>query len=246
MSPRTRRPSRARATTLEDHVRRAFAWLLLLAGIGCGAAGALLLTVLAPPGTLAVAVSPAPGAVAVVTAPGVLDLTGPAATVSARAAGGEDVFVGVATARDAEAWLDGAARTEVTGVGGSLDEPVARAEQEGAGPAADPRAADVWIATAQGDGSAALTWDTASDESLAAAGGAVAVVATDGTAAAPAQVELSWRLRGEAAQHPGGVPLAVAGAVLVLLGAAGLLLHRRRGPRPGTRTPDRPARQETA
>ncbi|NAZ88739.1 hypothetical protein, partial [Kineococcus indalonis] len=165
-------------------MRRAIAWLLLLAGLGCGAAGALVLTALAPPPTLTVPAAPGPGAVAVVTAPGLLDLSGPSATVRARAAGGAAVFVGVATAEDARAWVDGAARTEVTGVTGSLDEPAARTRREGSGPAADPRAADVWITSADGAGGAQLTWDTSTDAALAAAGGAVAVVATDGTAPA--------------------------------------------------------------
>ncbi|WP_432493516.1 hypothetical protein [Kineococcus auxinigenes] len=225
-------------------MRRAIAWLLLLAGLGCGAAGALLLTVLAPPRTLTVEVGAADGAVAVVTAPGVLDLTGPRATVSARAADGRDVFIGVATARDAEAWLGDAARTEVTGVDGSLREPVAGTSSTGTGPAADPRAADVWLASADGAGSASLAWGTTTDDALAAAGGAVALVATDGTAAAPERVELSWVPTGAAARHPSAVPLAAGGGVLVLLGVVGLLLHRR--PRRTAGTPARPARQETA
>ncbi|WP_337061630.1 hypothetical protein [Kineococcus sp. G2] len=224
-------------------MRRAIARLLLLAGLGCAAAGALLLTVLAPPATLTVAVQPAAGSVAVVTAPGVLDLSGPAATVRAAAGDGRDVFVGVATARDAQAWLGRAARTEVTGVAGSLDEPVARTSAEGSGAAADPRAADVWLASADGSGSAELVWDTTSDEALDAAGGAVAVVATDGTAAAPQRVELTWSLTGDAARHPAAVPLLAGGAVLAVLGAVGLLLHRR--PARASRAPARPARQET-
>ncbi|WP_432573724.1 hypothetical protein [Kineococcus sp. SYSU DK005] len=218
-------------------MRRALAWLLLLAGLGCAAAGALVLTVLAPPRTLTVPAAPAAGSVALVTAPGLLDLTGPSATVRARAAGGGAVFVGVATAEDARAWVDGAARTEVTGVGGSLDEPAARTAAAGSGPAADPRAADVWIASADGAGSAQLTWDTASDAALAAAGGAVAVVTTDGTSAAPAQVELSWRLSADAARHPAGTPLVAGGAALAVLGLLGLLLHRRA---PRRRTPGGP------
>ncbi|WP_432495892.1 hypothetical protein [Kineococcus gypseus] len=208
-------------------MRRAIAWLLLLAGLGCGVAGALLLTVLAPPRTLAVAVEPGPGSAAVVTAPGLLDLTGPSATVRADA-GGAPVFVGVATAQDARAWVDGAGRTEVTGVAGSLAEPTARTGTTGSGPAADPRAADVWLASADGAGGAQLTWDTASDAALATAGGVVAVVTTDGTAAAP-RVRLSWPLDGAAARHPAAVPLAVGGAVLAVLGLLGLLLHRGRG-----------------
>ncbi|MCI2239323.1 hypothetical protein MN205_12575 [Kineococcus sp. TRM81007] len=225
-------------------MRRAIARLLLLAGVGCAVAGALLLTVLAPPGTLTAGVRPAAGSVAVVTTPGLLELSGPAATVRASAEDGRDVFVGVTTARDARAWLGEAARTEVTGVAGDLDEPLARTGAQGSGAAADPRAADVWLASADGPGSAELTWDTTSDEALDAAGGAVAVVTTDGTAAAPQQVELTWRLTGDAARHPVAVPLAAGGAVLAVLGAVGLLLHRRR-PARGSRPPARPARQET-
>ncbi|WP_432564726.1 hypothetical protein [Kineococcus sp. SYSU DK003] len=209
-------------------MRRVLAWVLLVAGLVCALAGAALLTVLAPADRLdvRVAVGQDPG-VAVVTAPGLLDLSGPDAHVQATAQG-QDVFLAVARAQDVTAWLDQARHTQVEAVTGTLAEPQADTTTTGTGPAVDPRAADIWLTSTTGDGSAALTWATGDDADYRDAGGVVAFAATDGTAAAPGEVELSWRTEGNAATHPSAVPLVVAGGVLAVLGALGLLLTPRR------------------
>ncbi|WP_432520876.1 hypothetical protein [Kineococcus sp. SYSU DK006] len=219
-------------------MRRLLARLLLVAGLGCAVAGALLLTVLAPPAHIDVAEESADPGVAVVSAPGLLELSGPTARVRASAPAGTDVFVGVARAVDVRAWLAQARHTEVTAVAGTLEEPAARTRVQGEGAAADPRAADIWLQTSTGDASAELTWSTAGDDDLADAGGVVVLAATDGSAPAPQRVDFRWRAEGDAAEHPAGTPLLVAGAVAALLGVAGVLVTARRArraaARPGT------------
>ena len=213
-------------------MRRLLAWLLLALGLACGVAGALALTAFAPAERIDVTRSGDDPGVAVVSAPGLLDLSG--SDVRLAASGGKDVFLAVARADDVTAWLADAAHTEVTGVGGDLGDPEAVAARSGTGAAADPRAADIWLASASGADSARLTWSTASDRDYADAGGVVVLAATDGTAAAPRRVSFSWAAQGRAAENPSGVPLVVAGCVLALLGATGLLL-RPRTTRPAAR-----------
>ncbi|NAZ78405.1 hypothetical protein GTQ99_23790, partial [Kineococcus sp. T13] len=165
-------------------MRGLLARLLLVAGLGCAIAGALLLTVFAPPADIEVTEESADPGVAVVSAPGLLELSGPTARVRASAPAGTDVFVGVARAVDARAWLADARRTEVTGVGGTPAEPTARSRVLGGGAAADPRTADIWLQSSTGATSAELTWSTAGDDDLADAGGVVVLAATDGAAGA--------------------------------------------------------------
>jgi hypothetical protein len=208
-------------------VRRLLAWILLAAGLACGIAGALLLTAFAPSDRITVTQRAEDPGIAVVSAPGLLELSGPDVRLRATAAGGDDVFLAVARADDVTAWLGDAAHTEVTGVGGDLGDPEAVSTTAGSGAAADPRAADVWLSTASTPGSAELTWATASDGEFADAGGVVVFAATDGTSAAPQQLSFSWAAQGRAATHPSGVPLVVAGCVLALVGALGVLLAPR-------------------
>ena len=64
-------------------MKRVLAWSLLLVCLGCAVAGTLLLTVLAPPTRLDVTEASKDAGTAVVTAPGLLELTGPQATLRA-------------------------------------------------------------------------------------------------------------------------------------------------------------------
>ncbi|NIZ92500.1 hypothetical protein [Kineococcus rubinsiae] len=207
-------------------MKRVLAWFLLLAGLGCAVAGTLLLTVLAPPTQLAVTERAQDPGTAVVTAPGLLELTGPQASLRATGTAQQQVFLGIARASDVTAWLGDASRTELTGVRGELDAP-AFTTRSTTGPAAtDPRVADIWLATASGAGSAALDWPRSSSAEVE--GGVVALAATDGSAAAPGTVSITWALQGEQAEHPSAVPLVVAGAVLLVLGAVAVLLAGRK------------------
>lgn len=226
-------------------MRRVLAWVLLAVGLVGGLTGAALLTVAAPADRLEVAVDSSTTdepAVAVVTAPGLLDLSGPQVDVGATSADGAPVFLAVARAQDVDAWLGEARRTDVEDVAGDLAQPRAVTEVSGTGTAVDPRGADIWLATATGAGAARLTWPTGGDGDYRDAGGVVVLAATDGTAAAPARVSLSWQTEGEAAQHPAGVPLLAGGCVLALLGAVGVLLARA----PRTPRSSRPAPRRRA
>ncbi|MEZ0166328.1 hypothetical protein AB2L27_16325 [Kineococcus sp. LSe6-4] len=216
-------------------MRRLLAWFLLVVGLACGLTGAALLTVLAPPERIDVVERVQDPGVAVVTRPGLAELSGPDVRLRAEAPDGADVFVAVARADDADAWLDGARHTEVTAVTGELSEPRARTGTTGTGAAADPRRADVWLTSTTGRGSAELTWPTGADDDYRDGGGIVLFTATDGVAAAPGTVRLSWHAEGRAATHPAGTPLAVAGGVLVLLGGLGVLLSPRPARRPRSR-----------
>ncbi|WP_432547539.1 hypothetical protein [Kineococcus sp. SYSU DK004] len=226
-------------------MRRVLAWLLLAAGAAAAVTGALLLTVLAPPQRLTAAAPAGAAAPLTVTDRGVLDLTGSPVTV--RATGPGDVFLGVARTADAEAWLDGAARTRVTGVAGDLDDPrLTTADEPGgeAGAPPDPRAADVWALTAGGEGSAELVWDPAATGAPDRTGAWVLLATStstgagdetgDGAAGATTAVDslrLTWSLSGDDARHPAGTPLLLAGAAVLVLGAVGVLVEERRARR---------------
>lgn len=217
-------------------MRRLLAWLLLLAGLLTGLAGAAVLTVLAPPSTITAQTRSSGPAVAVVSAPGVLELSGPTADVRVTGPAGTEVFLAVARADDVDSWLDGAGTTRVTGVAGAPDEARLVTADEGSGAAVDPRGSDVWLASATGDGTAQLVWDTTADDALDGAGGVVLLAATDGDSPAPPDLSISWAAEGAAAEHPSGVPLVVAGCVLAVLGAVGVLVEgRRRHRRPAAR-----------
>lgn len=219
-------------------MRRALAWLLLLAGFVTGLAGVAVLTVLAPPGTITAQTRVTGSAVAVVTAPGVLDLSGPTADLSVAGPAGTEVFLAVARADDVGSWLAGAGATLVTGVAGEPGDARLVTTAEGSGPAADPRGSDVWLTSVTGDGTARLVWDTTADAALDGAGGVVLLATTDGTSPAPQDLTISWQAQGRAAEHPSGVPLVVAGCALALLGAAGVLVEGRRRHRRPTAGPE--------
>ena len=207
-------------------MKRVLAWFVLLVGLGCAVAGTLLLTVLAPPRQLDVTETSTDPGTAVVTAPGLLELTGPQAALRASGTAQQQVFLGIARASDVTAWLGDASRTELTGVRGDLDAPAFATRHTAGAAADDPRVADIWLASASGAGSAALDWPRSASADVE--GGVVALAATDGTAAAPGTVSITWQLQGEQAEHPSAVPLVVGGVVVLLLGAVGVLLTGRK------------------
>ena len=74
--------------------------------------------------------------------------------------GARDVFVGIAPAADAEAYLDGVQRTVVDGLG--FDAPATRSDQlPGGEPSGPPADQDFWIAEATGRGTQEVVWDPA-------------------------------------------------------------------------------------
>jgi hypothetical protein len=73
---------------------------------------------------------------------------------------GDEVFVGVARAADAAAYLRGVSRTEVEALG--FDAPLGNDDQRpGGAPAGPPGDQDFWIAQASGTGAQQVTWPTA-------------------------------------------------------------------------------------
>ena len=72
----------------------------------------------------------------------------------------DDVFVGIAPAADARAYLDGVQRTVVGGLG--FDGPPAYTDQlRGGKPSGPPADQDFWIAQASGSGLQEVTWEPA-------------------------------------------------------------------------------------
>ena len=72
--------------------------------------------------------------------------------------GPDDVFVGVAPAADARAYLDGVQQTVVDGLG--FDAPATDSDQlPGDAPSGPPTDQDFWIAEASGSGTQEVTWD---------------------------------------------------------------------------------------
>jgi hypothetical protein len=196
-------------------VLRVLAGLLCAAGLLLLVAGLLRATVLAPSPTTVGRVSGVQGAPLVATAAGALDLDGSTVRIEVRAGADRPVFLGIGRADDVEAYLGGAARSELVGI---EDGRAAVRQRQGEPAAPDPRGVDVWAAGAQGRGTVALTWPDAP-------GRWRAVATTDGSRP-PEQVTFTW----DRAERPSGArPLLVAAALLLLTGSAGIMALR-----PGT------------
>jgi hypothetical protein len=75
-------------------------------------------------------------------------------------AGSDDVFVGIAPAADARAYLEGVQRTVVTGLGFG-GPPSYRDQLRGGGPSGLPSDQDFWITQASGSGTQKVTWKPA-------------------------------------------------------------------------------------
>jgi hypothetical protein len=94
--------------------------------------------------------------------PGWLPVAGALGTarIEVSGIGPGDVFVGVAAAADARAYLDGVQRTVVDGLG--FDAPPTVGDQLlGGRPSGPPTEQDFWIASASGAGTQEVTWDPA-------------------------------------------------------------------------------------
>ncbi|MBF5080584.1 hypothetical protein [Quadrisphaera sp. INWT6] len=182
------------------------------------AAGALLATVARPSREVSATAAATPSAAAAVPLV-VTDaslLAGLDGTVRVRASGSGPVLVAVGTAADVAAWAQGAATTTLTRSGddGSLTPTTSEGEAE----VPDPAGSDLWTAQATGTGSAELTTEPTTGPGAGSAPLSV-LVASDGTAATPTDVELVW------SEHP--VPLLAwallgAGALVGLLALRGV------------------------
>ncbi|HVN11429.1 MAG TPA: hypothetical protein VMT69_05010 [Kineosporiaceae bacterium] len=206
-----------------------------LAALAVALAGAALLllgvaraTIWAPGAVTTVHVAGQAGMPIVATTPEALALDGPSVHADVRAADpSRTVFVGVGAADDVEAYLAGAARTEVTGVRGDRATLIRRGSDASL---PDPAGVDVWALSSTGRGIAGLTWPQPP-------GRWRLVAAVDG-ATPPTEVVLSWqRDRGSSS-----VPVVVAvGVLLLVLGLVGVRATRGRPSTP-PRRPAEPAR----
>ena len=142
--------------------------------------------------------------------------------VGAKTAGDQPVFVGIARTADARAYLHGVDRTTVTDAGwGMFDGDPEYRDEPGARRATPPGRETFWVASAQGPGEQALTWDMKDGDWT------LVVMNADGSprvdvdlatgARAPWLNEAGWGL--------------LAGALLLSIGAAALLRAGRSGPR---------------
>ena len=141
----------------------------------------------------------------------------------------DDVFVGIARSADVEAYLDGAAFSEVV----EVNDRTPRYQQvDGRRSIAPPTEQEFWTASASGSGEQQLDWD--------ARGGrwSVVVMNADGSPAVAADVEVGAR---SGAVTPVAITLLVMGGVvtvvalvLVVVGARG---RRSTGQRDGASSP---------
>ncbi|WP_299033661.1 hypothetical protein [uncultured Pseudokineococcus sp.] len=154
----------------------------------------------------------------VVTAPGVLETRPGPVTATATSPDGGPVVLVLGRETDVTAWTDGVPTAVVGGLEAEASlavEPPAAAA--GDVPVPDPAASDLWAQVAEGEGSATLELDPPEGRWLLLA-------ASDGTAAAPEEIVLTWP---QEVSAPASVPL-LAGGGAALLGALVLaLVHRR-------------------
>lgn len=178
--------------------------------------GIILATTLRPP-TQTIGRVPGAGVPVVDTATGVLDLDGSQVEVSATAASGGPVFIGVARADDVTAYLAEVSRCEITRVTDDGELTTVRAGTQASLP--DPSEVDIWAVSSSGTGTTSLVWPDA-------AGTWRVVVAGDGTTDAPQQISLAW----SRAHRTNAAPAVITVGVLLLAGGlVGLLVLRGRG-----------------
>lgn len=127
-------------------------------------------------------------------------------------AGGDAVFVGVARAADAAAYLDGLGHDEITRI--DRDGDVGYVARPGGAPAGDPAAQDFWTASAGGAGRQTLTFQPEDGRWV------VVAMNADGTAG----VDLTARVAAELPALP-WVALVVIGAGTLGLLIAALTVH---------------------
>ena len=201
-------------------MRRVLVALLAALGLLAVGAGVGLRTIWLPDDTVAARASVADPGVVVTTAPGVLEARPGPVTVSARAPENGPVLLAIGRQGDVEAYVDGLARSRLTGFGGPDGSALTSTSERGEPTVADPATSDLWVQRATGTGTATLRYDPPPGRWLLLAAG-------DGTAPAPSTITLTWP---SPVSTPWAVPLIVIGALL-LLAAAGLALPQLRAVR---------------
>jgi hypothetical protein len=151
------------------------------------------------------------------------------------------VFVAYGRQADVAAWLEGSsyAQLEVDADSGALTEAIVPADPAGAenvaSGSANPAGSDLWLEEYSGESTLTRTINVPAGYS--------AIIASDGEAAAPSEIRVSWPLDNST---PWAVPLLLAGSFVLLVGLALLLwglwhIRRQQGPRrkPPAGTPRR-------
>jgi hypothetical protein len=132
--------------------------------------------------------------------------------IRATNAGGVPVFVGIARQGDADRFLAGIPRSEVTDV-----DPVRYRTTGGEGRPGRPADASLWVASASGSGRAQVTWEPQDGT------WAVVVMNADGSAGVTAGLrvgaELDWLIWAALALIAGGVLVTGAGGALIAVAA---------------------------
>ena len=138
--------------------------------------------------------------------------------IQATGPAGSAIFVGIAPADRAAAYLDGVGHATLTEL---ADPATTYAEHPGGAPAARPADQDFWVAQSSGTGTQAVQWP------LDDGAWAVVVMNADGSAGVDARVDLGATAP---VQEWAGRVLLIGGAVLALFGIALILLgvYRRR------------------
>jgi hypothetical protein len=217
--------SREEVRSVSVLAKRALLGALTLVGLVLLGVGAWFSVHLGPSGSATFTTEPAQGAVVVVE-PSVLNRVDRPVTVTARAPGSGQVWIGRASASDADAVVGGWDAADLTGV--HVRDWSLVAARSGAGRATGLAASDVWRQSATGTGTVRLrvTQDRA-PESLV-------VAAPDGSPAALDSVSVTAENRSWFFQ---ALLLALVGLLSVVAGLAGLW-HLRRGARPAAAVQD--------
>jgi hypothetical protein len=153
--------------------------------------------------------------------PGWLPVSGTLGTarIEVTGVGPADVFVGVAAAADARAYLDGVQRTVVDGLG--FDAPATGGDQlPGGKPSGPPTEQDFWIASTSGQGTQEVTWDPADGDWM------FVVMNADGSQS----VEVEARIGAEVPALGGIGWAALVVGLLVTVAAVRLLVRGTRQP----------------
>lgn len=212
------------------------AFVVATALIGVGVAQR---TFLLPPGSVSATSANATDEAYVLLDSGTLRSNPGSQTVSLSGDGA--VFIAYGRDADVEAWLNGSSysQLEFDEDSGQLTEAIVAADPAGAenvaSGSADPAGSDLWLEQYTGDKSLTRTINVPEGYS--------AIIASNGTDAAPADVTVSWPIDNST---PWAVPLLLSGAFVLLIGLALLLwglwhMRRQQGPRrkPPTGTPRR-------
>jgi len=194
--------------------------LIMLVGIGQR-------TFWAPPETVT-AQAPADAGAAPVTVldAGLLASRADGAEITVRSEGDAGAFLAVGRASDVDAWIGDAAVTRVSS--GEKDS-LAAETTEGEDTVPNPAGSDLWVNEETGEGEISYSWTPP------AQGDWSVLIASDGTAAAPTDITVSWA---NDEGTPFAVPLIVAGALIAVLGLALAFIARSNGgtpPAPGSR-----------